>query len=938
MLLVASLAGSQSVSAQTPEGASQDPVLEEVEVTGTRILRDGYEAPTPLTVVGIEQIQASAPANVADFVNELPALTGSTAPQNSNASISSGTAGVNALNLRGLGTSRTLVLLDGQRSVGSTLTGIVDVNDFPQALIERVDIVTGGASAAYGSDALSGVVNFILDKDFTGFKSEVDGGATTYGDDLSWKANLTGGSEFADGRGHLLISGELSHKEGIFGVPRDWADEGWFIINNPAYAAGNGEPERIVLPQVGLSTATFGGIITNTQLRGTAFDANGAATQYNYGPLLRDPWMQGGAWESTQVNNYNTLDPKQTRQGIFTRASYELTDNVEVFVQLSRNRTHAVALSAHQYNLGNLVVRADNVFLPAEVAARAATLGITQFNFGKLHDDLPIRGTDNERAVNRYVVGANGSFDALDSDWTWDVYYQKGISKTLETIPATTNNARFASAIDAVRHPTTGLIVCRSSIADPANGCVPYNLFGINVNSQAALDYVLGRPARNQEFTQDVVAASITGEPFSLWAGPVSVAVGAEHRKEEVSGEVDPQYISGWFVGNFRPTFGKYDVTEGFLETVIPLAKDLPGARSLDFNGAVRLTEYSTSGSVTTWKAGATWSPISDVMFRVTRSRDIRAPNLSELFQAGGANTNSVIDPFNDDQIVQYTGFATGNTALVPEEADTTGFGVVLQPSFAPGLQASFDYFDIDIGNSIDSVGAQTIVDRCFAGNQVYCAAITRGANASGANVITQIRLQPFNFVTQLSRGYDIEASYRLPLDTMVSDWAGNLTFRALATRYLENFEDNGIDPATDSVGENTGNGPPDWRYRATISYDREPFVLTLTGRGVSSGVYDNEFIECGSGCPTSTVDHRTININRIEGAFYLDANLTLRFENVADFADMEVFLNVRNLANKDPALVAQGPGGIAFLTQPANPTLYDTLGRVFRAGIRVRM
>lgn len=946
LLLAASMLSSQTVHAQAQtsepanksEGASQDNVLEIVQVTGTRVLRDGYEAPTPVTVVGIEQIQASSPANVADFVNELPALSGSISPQNSNASISSGGAGVNALNLRGLGSSRTLVLLDGQRSVGSTLTGSVDVNDFPQALISRVDVVTGGASAAYGSDALSGVVNFVLDKKFTGFKSEVDGGVTTHGDDRSWKMSLTKGSSFADGRGHFLLSGEFSDKEGIFGVPRDWANEGWFIINNPAYAAGNGLPERVLLPQVGLSNATFGGIITNTALRGTTFGAGGTPSQFNYGSLIRDPWMQGGAWQSTQVNNYNTLDPEETRESIFTRASYDVTDNIEMFVQVSRSRTHAVGLSAHQYNLANLVVKADNAFLPDEVAAQAAALGITQFTMGKLHGDLPIRGTDNRRDVNRYIVGANGDFDLFGSGWNWDAYYQKGIATTSESVPQTTNNARFALATDAVRNPATGAIACRSSIANPGNGCVPYNLFGIGVNSQAALDYVLGRPHRNQEFTQDVTAASVSGEPFSLWAGPVSLAFGAEHRKEEVSGDVESQYRSGWFVGNFLPTFGEYKVTEGFVETVVPLAKDLPWTQSLEFNGAVRVTDYSTSGVVTTWKAGATWSPISDVMFRVTRSRDIRAPNLAELFQAGTANTNSVIDPFNNNQIVQYTGARTGNPDLVPEEADTTGFGVVLQPSFLPGFSASFDYFNIDIGNSIGSVDAQTIVDRCFEGTQSYCAAITRGTNANGANVITQIRLQPFNFVTQVSRGFDVEASYRLPLDTLISSWGGDLSVRALATHYLKNFEDNGIDPATDSVGQNGGSGPPEWRYRASIAYSNEPLTFTLTGRGVSSGVYDNTFIECDIDCPTSTVSHRTINDNRIEGAFYLDANLTYEFGRFANGLDMEVFLSVRNLTDKDPALVAQGPGGIAFLTQPANPTLYDTLGRVFRAGVRIKM
>lgn len=231
---IVALAAALAVPAKAQTRPAQADTVDEIVVTGTRVIRDGYQAPTPLTVMDAEQIRAAAPANVADFVNELPALSGSTEPQNSNTSISSGTAGINALNLRALGTDRTLVLMDGQRSVPSTITGSVDVNNFPQMLISRVDVVTGGASAAYGSDALSGVVNFVLDKEFTGLSIEADGGVTTYGDDVSWKIGIGYGTPFAGGRGHFLLSGEIADKEGIFGVPRDWAKKGIYLINNPA--------------------------------------------------------------------------------------------------------------------------------------------------------------------------------------------------------------------------------------------------------------------------------------------------------------------------------------------------------------------------------------------------------------------------------------------------------------------------------------------------------------------------------------------------------------------------------------------------------------------------------------------------------------------------------------------------------------------------------
>ncbi len=925
--------------------SAQAPSVEEITVTGTRVVRDGYQAPTPLTVMDAEQIRASAPANVADFVNELPALSGSTEPQNSNSAISSGAGGINTLNLRGLGDVRTLVLLDGQRSVGSTINGTVDVNNVPQMLISRVDVVTGGASAAYGSDALSGVVNFVLDKDFTGLSVEADAGITTYGDDKSWKIGVAYGTPFAADRGHLLLNGEVSNKDGIFGVPRDWAKQGIYLITNPAYGTGAGQsqsvPERIIVSGAGVSNATYGGIITSTALAGTAFDPSGQPYQFAYGSPRRDPWMVGGQAMANQANTFNTLDPSEVRQSVFTRVTYDVTDAVEVFVQGSWNYSHGKSLSGHQYHLGNLLVRADNAFLPQSVRDRAVTAGVTQFNVGKFVGDIPVRGTDNDRTTRRVVTGLNGTLGAFDSDWSWDAYYQYGETSTSENLPGISNNARFARAVDAVRG-ANGSIVCRvnadavTTNDDPA--CVPFNLFGENVNSQAAKDYVLGIPHRNQKFTQSVMAFSVSGEPLSLWAGPVSLAFGAEHRKETVAGAVPPEYNSGWFVGNYRPSFGSYKVTEGFIETVIPLANGEAWADSWDLNAAIRGTDYSTSGFVATWKVGTTYAPIPDVRFRITRSRDIRAPNLSELYQAGGANTNNVTDPFNGNAVTQYTGLVSGNPALEPEKADTWGLGAVLTPQFLPGFSASFDYFNINVKGAIGTVTNQDIVDRCFQGDTVYCAAITRGPNASGVQVIQQIRSQPFNLVTLRARGYDIDLSYRASLDEIVESFAGNLTLRALATRYLENYRADGIAAPVERVGQNLQDGPPRWRYRLSAGYNLDPINVILTARGVSAGVYDNTNIECTTGCPVSTTINRTVAENDIKGQWYFDLNLTYKFLSNDDGDEAEAFLTVRNLANTDPALVAQGPAGTSFLGQPANPTLYDTLGRTFRAGVRFKM
>ena len=959
-VMAVALTGAVSAQAQTQTGPqaaqTEGAAVDEIVVTGTRVVRDGYEAPTPLTVLGAEALEAAAPENIADLVNDLPSVIGSATPQTSNLSFSNGQAGLNTLNLRGLGGNRTLVLLDGQRSVPSTITGLVDVNDFPQQLVSRVDIVTGGASAAYGSDALSGVVNFVLNKDFTGIKGEVSGGLTTYGDDPAAKVALSGGTDFANGRGHVLASGEWSRRWGIFGVPREWNNEGWAIINNPAYgtnaAAGQSTsvPQRLLLNNVGLGTAMPGGIITNTALRGTYFGPGGTPAQFNYGSIVSDPFTQGGDWKASQVNFYNTLDQRVTREGVFLRAAYDLTDNVTAFAQAQWGFARSIGLALKQFNIANLIIRADNAFIPTAVAQRAQALGLSQFTLGSNNVDMPTITFDNERTVNRYVVGVNGAFDAMGKEWTWDAYFQKGVSRTSENGLNVTAKAEFGAAIDAVR-TANGTIACRVNTdaitTNDMPGCIPYNMMGLGVNSQAAIDYVFAspeHPQRNQRFAQDVYALTVNGEPFDIWAGPVSLALGVEHRKEGVRGRADRiSLINGWFAGNYLPTFGSYNVTEGFAETVVPLAKDEAWADALDLNAAVRATSYSTSGMVVTWKVGATYQPMSDVRFRVTRSRDIRAPNLNDLYQAGTANTNNVTDPFNNNALTLYQGLAVGNPALEPEKADTLGVGVVVAPSFVPGFTASVDYYNIDVKGGINSVGAQTIVDRCFQGVTQFCSAITRGVNSSGANVITQIRLQPFNFAQATSRGIDFEASYSMGMDTFADDLAGNLNLRFLATRYIKNYANDGINPAYDTVGVLTAgnNGPPKWVYTSSITYSANPVSLSLTGRGMSGGVYGSgnyAYIACTTGCPVSTVAAPTINNNRIASVFYLDTGMRYEFLQAEGGAKAEMFLNINNLLNKNPPVVASGPGGFPYASIPASPALHDVLGRMFRAGIRFQM
>lgn len=932
VLIALGLSGAAVAQEAGDQPPTQDPAakgetdISEIVVTGTRVVRNGYDAPTPTTIVGAAEIAAQAPANIADFVNELPSLAGSTTPRGNIASISTGLAGLNALNLRQLGANRTLVLLDGQRVAGSHLTGLVDINQFPQGLISRIDVVTGGASASWGSDAVAGVVNFVLDKEYTGIKGEVQGGLTTYGDAFNYRLSLAAGSGFADNRGHILLAAEHSYNEGIKGIgKRDWYD-GSKIFFNPAYTAANGQPQLLVGPHVGFSTATPGGIITSGPLRGTHFGPGGVPLQFNYGPIVNDPFMQGGDWEYADFAKSGDLDPELSRQNVFARLSYDLTDHLRVFAQGSYGRAVSHYGAVTPWYFGNIAIRSDNAFIPASVATRVAALGLTSFNLGTLNQDLGPAPITTKRNSWRGVVGASGDFEALGSAWSWDAYGQRGKTDSyLGSQQIVTAN--YTRAIDAVRGPN-GSIVCRSSLTDPTNGCVPYNIFGVGVASEAARNYVLGTAVLKTELTQDVVAGTLRGEPFSTWAGPVSIATGLEHRREKVESSTDPlSPTRAYFAGNFVATFGSYNVDEVFLETVVPLAKDQPFAETLDLNAAVRATDYSTSGYVTTWKIGATYSPVDDITFRVTRSRDIRAPNLAELFQAGQTSTTSIADPFRGNANTTVFQVTSGNIGLKPEKADSLGLGVVLRPRFLPGFGASVDYYDIRIDDAISTVNAAGLVNQCFLGNSAFCSQITRNA----ANVITTVSVLPVNVAKQISRGLDFDVSYRRPF------LGGDVGLRLLATRYLKNYTNDGITPATDTVGTNGVNASlrnslPKWRYNATIGWDRDPIAVSLTARGFSDGVYNTSYIECTSGCPTSTPANMTINDNDVSGAIYFDTNFTLKLP-----GGNEAYFAVDNIANKDPVQVAYGPS-VGQAPISINPLLYDVLGRTFRVGLRFKM
>jgi outer membrane receptor protein involved in Fe transport len=942
--------GANAQTAQQAQGAA---IAEEIVVTGTRVIRDGYEAPTPVSVLGTDELNAMAVTNIADAVNRLPSFGSGLTSRNTSGSVSGGIGGLNLLNLRSLGATRTLVLLDGRRVVGANVGGnagsAVDINGFPNGLISRIDVVTGGASAAYGSDAVAGVVNFVVDKEFTGIKGVVDTGITTYGDDEQYRVSLSAGSAFAGGRGHVLLSGEHAYESGIKGQPRKWSDRTFVALNNPNYTATNGQPQILALEDIGFGTATGGGLIlscagypgTTCPLRGTQFLQNGTPAPFRFG-LVSGNTMSGGDFEMSRVDKTSiALAQKLERENIFARVSYDLADNVTVFADWIWGFSEAHNPGAtSNFNGGGLNIRIDNPFIPASIRSQMTALGITQFTMGNTNQyDMPLLQSLNARTFRSYVAGAEGTFDAMGGSWNWDASFAKSTNHLSFRSPGNRINANYLRAIDAVTD-SAGRTVCRvNADADPTNDdprCIPYNPMGIGVNTDNP--YVYGTGYGLTKLGQEVWAANFNGEPFSTWAGPVSLAAGAEHRKESLTGIASALDLSAaYFAGNFGASTGSYKVTEGYIETVVPLAKDADWAKALDLNAAVRFTDYSTSGFVVTWKAGVTFSPIDDITFRGTVSRDIRAPNVGDLFTSDRPGTGTIIDPRNGSSSFIVTS-VRGNRLLDPERANAIGVGAVLTPTFLEGFAASVDYYDINIKGAIAALSAQNYVDRCHDGTAPQlCSFVTRDA----AGTITFVAVVPANILSQSTRGMDVEASYTLPLSTISGDWDGEIRLRGLATKVfslktvdsLGTIEGAGIQADGGVIGLGSALQAPKFRYLVSGVYDNGPFSATVTMRGIGSGVFNTSFITCTSGCPAATAARPTINLNYVPSIAYFDLALDYEFMD----GMIEPYFTAENVFNKDPPFIV-GTRGAGFYAGQGNTGLYDRLGRVFRAGVRFKM
>ncbi|MBY8824266.1 TonB-dependent receptor domain-containing protein [Sphingomonas colocasiae] len=901
-----------------PPPAQPEPQAEEaagdIVVTGSRIARSGFAAPTPMTTLGTDEFEAAAPQNLANLVNTLPALKSSLTPASSSNNSNFGTG--NYLDLRGLGPTRTLVLVDGKRVVPSSIYGLVNINIIPQALVERAEIVTGGASAAWGSDAVAGVVNFIFNRDLEGFKGSIQGGISDHDDHRNYLGSIAFGTKFADGRGKLLLAAEIADNSGVLRQDsRDWGAQGYRLITNPAANATNGEPLRLIAADVRTANASYGGLITSGPLRGIQFGPGGQPIPFNYGTALTATTMIGG--DGVRSNADAVLETPMLRKAAYGRLSFETSDALTLYGEASYARsTSNYPLALPGVSVDTLTIRRDNAFLPESIRAAMVANNLQTFTMGRFSSDYAMVQADIDTKTQRYVIGAEGR---LGGTWRWDGYYTRGITDVVIIGDNNRITARHALALDSVINPATGAAICRSTLTDPANGCVPFNPFGPNSASQSALDYMMGTARRAWHLTQDAAALTVQGEPFSTWAGPVSIAVGAEYRRESADVVADAISVaSGFGVGAQIPWSGAVKVWEGFAETIVPLAKDASWAKALDLNLAIRQTDYSTSGSVTTWKAGLTYDVNDSIRLRATRSRDIRAPALAELFQGASQAAVTVIDPVTA-QTVTTVGPVLGNSALTPEIADTLTAGIVLTPTAIPRLRMSLDFFDIKVKDIITSLNAQSIVDRCYTTQPEVCSQITR---VNGQ--ITRIAVAPVNLQSLRTTGLDMELDYRLPMTGLLGDNAGDLSFRALVSYVGKLTLTDGatVTRLAGSVDQPTIQGlggQPHWRFNLRTTYEQGPVTVSAAARYVGGGMINRAYTA------------KDINILSINGRVYFD--LSMQYEVIRqDKRAIELFAAIDNVMDRDPPIAGGG-----FNTAATVRSLYDQIGRTYTAGLRFR-
>jgi outer membrane receptor protein involved in Fe transport len=941
-------------------GDADERTMDEVVVTGTRIKQSELGFANPVTTFSSENILQSGKTDLADFLSQSPALVGSiTGDLTAGSYPGFGEVGLNLLDLRHLGVDRTLVLVDGRRHVaGLAGSAAVDVDSIPTDLLEAVDVLTGGASAIYGADGVSGVVNFRLRKDFEGITFRGQTSASGHGDGENNFAAITAGKNFAEGRGNVALAYEFSADQRV-------SDQARAFLRPPRAAelAQNQDdldddpslPDNVPYNDIRYADSSpTGAVDVDFDF---APDFEGGGVVYDRGFLLENSggYTQGGS--STPVNGYQgDLFPKTQRHLVNLVSHFDVSDSLTVSAEAKYARSRAFSVAQPSYDF-YLFMTPDNPFMPdvirdAIVPGAAAAyfedpetpdgVFLTRDNY-----DLGVNAEDTTRETLRGVLGVNGT---INDHLQYEVSYVHGETRSRIVTVKNRFEDNWLAAIDAVEDPVTGIPVCRRSLDPDAEdylpGCVPYNIFGNGVRNQEAADFVNTDSVSHTKVTQQVLSGSFSGDfgdTMKLPGGSIGFAVGAEYRRE-TSDSVPAQEIQDGLTwsGPITPSYGKFDVSELFAEINLPVLENARFADKLSFGAAARLSDYSTVGQTSTYKIDAVYAPVRSLTFRTTYAQAVRAPNIAELFSPESTTFHFIVDPCdinelnngtgtreancaalltglgvdpttflpsNTTQATLYTeGIYGGNRELSEETATTWTAGVVLRPEFTPGLSVSLDWYDIEIEDAINTPEAQEVAQLCVDNPTLdnnYCGGITRDEDTG---YILGFTVRPANVASFRTAGLDVAIDYVIDTENLGG-------FRVqLVGGYLDRLEFISV-PGAEVDNDLEEQYFPKFSATADVSWTKGPLTLAY---GINWFSKTDRFTrETLAGDP----DYSDPRFFKVKEKWEHDINAAYDIND-----NVNVYAGINNLFDEKPAF-----GYGYYASYPVS-----AMGRYFYAGARV--
>ena len=952
--------------------------IEELVVTGTRVQVPGLISASPIMSVGAAEIALQQQPEVEKIIRFLPISV----PGDGDA-VNNGTGGVSTINLRGMGAQRNLILIDGKRVTPYDAGGEVDVSTIPTAFLVRVDIITGGASAVYGSDAISGAVNFILKRDFEGVELDTKYSRTGRGDGQVINTSLALGANIADGRGNVALALNYSKRDPITFANRQLGTLGIVTADGRNYqnflngvgptlpAAGCGGPGSVA---AGGSTTT---LPTRVQITGVGTTAS----------QFRDDGTLGANCSVFNFNPFNYYQTPQVRYGANAIARYEITDNIEAYGRFMFSSTKVRAQIAPSGIFGNsFFVPLSNPFLSASarttligLANTALTAGtLTAANYRDLNSNGVIDAADDlnlvirrrtvefgERAStydnNLFQVTA-GLRGQLADTWNWDVYVQHGEVDRTEIRAGYTNVSNFGLALDSVAAGA-----CRSG-----GGCVPINVFGgFGTITPAMAAFSSATGILTESYEQSIVSGSISGQVAGLQSPfattPVAISLGAEYREESAVSTPDeclklaPASCLGGAGGNQLPIAGGFDAHEIFGEAIIPLVGDRTLFKSLNLELGYRYSDYNPSGASKTWKAGVSWEPVESLRLRFMQQRAVRAPNVGELAAPVVSGLrNATFDPcslgnpvpisaalralcISTGQTAAQVGtvqdivsgqigtFEGTNLARLPgnESADTTTAGFVWTPTFLTAIRSpvlSVDYYSIKVKDYIGAFSAQETLDGCYgAGLQQFCQQIIR-VNGDIASPASGVR----SFTTNLDyikvEGIEAAASFILDMATLGLDekW-GNLAFGVNANYYLANESLSGPTvPVIDCLGyygTSCGNPTHKFRFIQRTVWSVGDLQFSYLWRHQGSVAVE----------PVQVADTFAA-FQKVKAYNYLDLTASWEINDAA-----RISFAVTNIFDKNPPVLGNEAATTNANSGNTLPSAYDGVGRVMTVGLNLR-